>query len=183
MNDLVQTLLSIKNPRNNFIERPELIQGYTEDEIKQIEQKYNIPIHGQFKELLMTMGKCSGGILLEDNIYIYSNNYTNHYLDDYIREVIQEDSDYEYLMKFLGNVDLVEKRFLIFAGINEHIIQYFMLAADDNDIVYEWDENKETVKAFGTLFDFLKYYRQITTSKITGKHHNDFKELTTGHLL
>ena len=70
MNDLVQTLLSIKNPRNNFIERPELIQGYTEDEIKQIEQKYNIPIHGQFKELLMTMGKCSGGILLEDNIYI-----------------------------------------------------------------------------------------------------------------
>ena len=69
MNNLIQTLLSIKNPRNNFIERPELIQGYTEEEIKQIEQKYNIPIHGQFKELLMTMGKCSGGLLF-DNIYI-----------------------------------------------------------------------------------------------------------------
>ena len=68
MNNLIQTLLSIKNPCNNFIERPELIQGYTEDEIKQIEQKYNIPIHGQFKELLMTMGKCSGGLLF-DNIY------------------------------------------------------------------------------------------------------------------
>ncbi len=70
MNDLVQTLLSIKNPRNNFIERPELIQGYTEEEIRQIEQKYNIPIHGQFKELLMTMGKCSGGLLFSSNIYI-----------------------------------------------------------------------------------------------------------------
>ena len=67
----LQTLLSIKNPRNNFIERPELIQGYTEDEIKQIEQKYNISIHGQFKELLMTMGKCSGGLLFGDNVYIY----------------------------------------------------------------------------------------------------------------
>ena len=183
MNNLIQTLLSIKNPRNNFIERPELIQGYTEDEIKQIELKYDFPIHGQFKELLMTMGKCSGGLLFSDEIYIYSDSYANHYLDDYIREVIQEDSDYEYLMQFLGNVDLVEKRFVIFAGINEHIIQYFMLTADDNDIVYEWDENKETVKAFGTLFDFLKYYRKITTSKITGKHNNDFKELTTGHLL
>ena len=71
MNNLIQTLLSIKNPRNNFIERPELIQGYTEDEIKQIEQKYNIPIYGQFKELLMTMGKCSGGLLFGDEIYIY----------------------------------------------------------------------------------------------------------------
>ena len=70
MNNLIQTLLSIKNPRNNFIERPELIQGYTEEEIKQIEQKYNIPIYGQFKELLMTMGKCSGGLLFGDEIYI-----------------------------------------------------------------------------------------------------------------
>lgn len=34
MSNLIQTLLSIKNPRNNFIKRPELIQGYTEDEIR-----------------------------------------------------------------------------------------------------------------------------------------------------
>ena len=57
MNDLVQTLLSIKSPYDSFIDRPELIEGYTEDEIKQIEQKYNSSIHGQFKELLMTMGR------------------------------------------------------------------------------------------------------------------------------
>ncbi len=72
MNDLVQTLLSIKSPYDSFIDRPELIEGYTEDEIKQIEQKYNIPIHGQFKELLMTMGKCSGGLLFgDDMLYVY----------------------------------------------------------------------------------------------------------------
>ena len=41
MSNLAKELLSIKNPRNNFIERPELIQGYTEDEIKQIELKYD----------------------------------------------------------------------------------------------------------------------------------------------
>ena len=72
MSNLIQTLLSIKNPRNNFIERPELIQGYTEDEIKQIELKYDFPIHGQFKELLMTMGKCLGGLLFgDDMLYVY----------------------------------------------------------------------------------------------------------------
>lgn len=70
MHNLIQELLKIKSPYNNFIECPELIQGYTEDEIKQIEQKYNLPIHGQFKEFLMMMGKCSGGILLGDEMYI-----------------------------------------------------------------------------------------------------------------
>ena len=70
MSNLIQTLLSIKSPYDSFIDRPELIEGYTEDEIKQIEQKYNIPIHGQFKELLMTMGKCSGGLVAGSEIYI-----------------------------------------------------------------------------------------------------------------
>ena len=70
MSNLIQELLKIKNPYNNFIERPELVQGYTENEIKKIEKKREFPIHGQFKELLMTMGKCSGGILLGDDIYI-----------------------------------------------------------------------------------------------------------------
>lgn len=63
MNTLIQSLLSVKSEYDGFVEYPELIQGYDEDEIKQIEQKYNLPIRGQFKEFLMTMGKCSGGIV------------------------------------------------------------------------------------------------------------------------
>lgn len=114
---------------------------------------------------------------------VYRDGGIEHYIDDYVIESIQEDSDYEYLMKFLDNVDLVEKRFLIFAGINEHIVRYFMLAADNNDIVYEWNTNEDTVREFGALFDFLKYCREITTSQITGQNGNDFKELTTGRLL
>ena len=70
MSNLIQTLLSIKSPYDSFIDRPELIEGYTEDEIKQIEQKYNFPIHGQFKEFLMMMGKCSGGLVAGREIYI-----------------------------------------------------------------------------------------------------------------
>ncbi|MDO5357168.1 MAG: hypothetical protein Q4E77_06705 [Conchiformibius sp.] len=100
-----------------------------------------------------------------------------------MRDSIQCDKDYQYFIQSIGNVNLSEKRFFIFAGINEHIIQYFMFASDCNDIVYEWNENEETVKEFGTLFDFLKYYREITTSQITGEKNNDFKELTMGRLL
>ena len=63
-------------------------------------------------------------------------------------------------MQFLGNVNLVEKRFLIFAGINEHMVNYFMLLANQDDIVYEWDTNEDTVREFGTLFDFLICHRE-----------------------
>ena len=113
MSNLVQALLSIKSPYNNFIERPELIQGYTEDEIKQIELKYDFPIHGQFKELLMTMGKCSGGILRGDDIYIYRE--TLNY-DDFHNELnieIQNDPDCQEFIKNMGDIDLVEKNTLL----------------------------------------------------------------------
>ena len=186
MNNLIQTLLSIKSPYNNFIERPELIQGYTEDEIKQIEQKYNIPIHGQFKELLMTMGKCSGGVLHGDEIYIYRATRNEYYFSNNFAQDIQdihEDPDCQGFIKKMGNINFVEKKYFEFAGINEHMIKYFMLLANQDDIVYEWDTNEDTVEEFGTLFDFLKYYRQIIGSDITGQNNEVFKRLTTGRLL
>lgn len=42
MSNLVQELLSIKSPYNDFIERPELIQGYTGDEIKPLLKEKSI---------------------------------------------------------------------------------------------------------------------------------------------
>ena len=180
MNNLIQELLNIKSPYNNFIEHPEFIQGYTEDEIKQIEQKYNFPLHGQFKEFLMAMGKCSGGIFLASNVYIYSTG-TEYSFGEKSRIDLYNDPDCKYFVDIVGNI--VKRKMISIAGINEHIVGYFMLAADCNDIVYEWNTNEETVTEFGTLFDFLKYCREITTSQMTGENGNDFKELTTGRLL
>ena len=183
MSNLIQELLKIKNPYNNFIERPELVQGYTENEIKKIEKKCEFPIHGQFKELLMTMGKCSGGILLGDDIYIYRETLSCDDFHNKLNIEIQNDSDCQEFIKNMGNINLVEKKYFAFAGINDHIFQYFMLLANIDNTIYEWDTDEDTVIKFGTLFDFLKYYRKITTSQITGENGNDFKELTTGRLL
>ncbi len=181
--NLVETLLNIKSPYNNFIERPKLIQGYTQDEIKQIEQKYHLPIHGQFKEFLMTMGKCSGGILLGGEIYVYRETKKHHHFSDKVAQEIQNDPDCQEFIKNIGNINLSDKKFFIFAGINENTIKYFMFATDDNDIIYEWDTDEDTVREFGTLFDFLKYYRQIMGSEITGQNDKVFNRLTTGKLL
>ena len=134
-----------------------MIEGYTEEEIKQIEQKYNIPIHGQFKELLMTMGKCSGGLVAGSKIYTYSTG-TEYSFGEQARIDLYNDPDCKYFIDIIGNV--VERKMISIAGINEHIVGYFMLAADKNDIVYEWDTNEDTVREFGTLFDFLIWHRE-----------------------
>ena len=34
------------------------------------------------------------------------------------------------------------------------------LIANQDDIVYEWDTNEDTVREFGTLFDFLIWHRE-----------------------
>ena len=58
MSNLISLLLNTpKNEKNFLEEKLDLIDGYTDSEISIIEQKYNISIHGQFKEFLMTMGK------------------------------------------------------------------------------------------------------------------------------
>ena len=183
MNNLIQMLLSIKNSANHFIERPELIQGYTEDEIRQIEQKYNFPVHGQFKEFLMIMGKCSGGLLFGDDVYLYRDAIDTYYFSNISNMEIQEDPDCQEFIKKMGNINLVEKKYFVLAGINEHRFQYFMLLENKNDIIYEWDTDTDEVKEFGTLFDFLKYYRQITICPITGENNHVFESLTTGRLL
>ncbi|QMT33273.1 SMI1/KNR4 family protein [Conchiformibius steedae DSM 2580] len=157
MSNLVKILLSIKSPYDGFIDKPELIRGYTEDEIKQIEQKYNFPIHGQFKELLMTMGKCSGGLVSGSDIYVYSTG-TEYSFGEQARIALYNDQDCQYFINIVGNI--VEKKMINIAGMNEHMISYFMFAAENNDIVYEWDTNQETVREFGTLFDFLISHRE-----------------------
>ena len=116
-------------------------------------------------------------------IYIY--RATLNY-DDFHNELnieIQNDPDCQEFIKNMGDIDLVEKKYFAFAGINEHMLQYFMLLANQDDTIYEWDTNEDTVREFGTLFDFLKYYRQIIGSDITGQNNEVFKRLTTGRLL
>ena len=116
-------------------------------------------------------------------IYIYRDTRNEYYFSDKFSQEIQNDPDCQEFIKNMGNINLVEKKYFAFAGINEHRFQYFMLLANQDDTIYEWDTDEDTVREFGTIFDFLKYYRQIIFSRITGKEHNYFKELTTGRLL
>jgi len=189
MNELVRMLSSIKAKKNNFIERLDLIKGYSEEEIKEIEQVNNISVHGQLKELLLAIGKCSGGLLFGDDFYIYRYYRVAGFSLD--RQKVLR-SEKELAMNYVeGNqeIDLVEKQYFEICGENEHMNIFFMYTKDNNDVVYEWNENNNTVRKFGTLFDYLIRYRKnlgaySTDGTVRGDEDpNLFDDLTTGRLL
>lgn len=114
---------------------------------------------------------------------IYRSTQDDYYFSNKYAQTLNDDLDCKEFIKNMGNINLLEKKYFELAGINEHINIFFMLLANQDDIVYEWNTDEDTVRKIGTLFDFLKYYREIIGCRITGKEGNDFKELTTGRLL
>ncbi|KQW98062.1 hypothetical protein ASC84_04735 [Acinetobacter sp. Root1280] len=189
MNNLIKMLSSIKAEKNHFIEHLDRIEGYTEDEIYQIELSHNISIHGQFKELLMTMGKCSGGLLFGDNFYIYNSFRGLGFGKERQNDLMQEDDPTVKFLENCGVDDLVEKQYFEICGENEHLNVFFMYTKDENDFIYEIDKNTYTVTKYGTLFDYLVRYRKSIGSYSTGgtvrgdEYANFFESLTTGRLL
>ncbi|WP_375038299.1 SMI1/KNR4 family protein [Acinetobacter sp. RW6] len=189
MNNLVTMLSSIKAEKNYFIEKLEKVNGYSEKEISEIEKLNNISIHGQLKEFLTTMGKCSGGLFIGDSFYVYRYYRCAGFNLERQKNLM---SDKELAINYLENgeeISLVEKQYFEICGENEHMNIFFMYTKDDNDYVYEWDENSNIVKRFGTLFEYLIRYRKSLGSDSTqGTIRGDedptlFDELTTGRLL
>lgn len=144
MNNLVNMLAPVRSTNNHFIEHLDRIQGYTEEEILKIEKYHNISVHGQLKELLLVMGKSSGGLLFGDDFYIYRDIPRNG-LERQIALMNEVDPTFRFL-EICGVDDLVEKQFFEICGENEHMNLFFMFTKDITDDVYEWDENDETVK-------------------------------------
>jgi hypothetical protein len=189
MNQLIKMLSSIRSQRNNFIEYLDRIEGYSEKEIIEIEKLNNISVHGQLKELLTTMGKCSGGLIFGDDFYIY-RYYRNAGFNIQRQKNLMADEELAINYRENGEkLDLAEEQYFEICGENEHANIFFMYTKDINDIVYEWDENNNIVKKFGTLFDYLIRYRKklgfySSQGTVRGdEESNLFAELTTGRLL
>lgn len=169
MSDLIKALMNVEvGPEHKFIVRPELIQGYNEDEIKEIEQRYNLSIHGQFKEFLMVMGKCSGGLLTGKNLFIYNKNFEPKgiYFGLENQELWQNDIDIPIFKQKLNDINLIDKQFFELAENDGEVRGkvYFLLTNNLDNLVYCWDfsdDNNEVIYVYGELFDFLCDWRKM----------------------
>ena len=129
--------------------------GYNDDEIRGIEELYNIEVKGDFREYLSIAGKSLGGLLGEEELSLYN--------DWSIRERILLQYDFqEYVQKdkFRGK-GRDGKPFIIDLKSNS---EYIFITTRDNDLkVYHYSRENRTLKETGMNFseyviDLIKRY-------------------------
>ena len=128
--------------------------GYNDDEIRGIEELYNIEVKGDFREFLSIAGKSLGGLLGEEELILYSNwSVRKKILFKYIlKEMLAEEKLYE----------VANKDFFIISIRNN--IEYFFIITENNNLkVYYYNTEKKELKETGMNFseyvaDLIKRY-------------------------
>lgn len=159
MTNIINELSRIITKDNKFIVKKDFIEGYNEIEIREIEERYNLSIHGELKEWLMLMGKNSGGLLLGCSIAIYSeySKPTGDYFGIDMQKAWQNENDYGDFLELINYADLIEKQFLIIAD-DEQLYFYFMLINNQDDLVYVYydgdGDNQAHIKLLALYLNF-----------------------------
>ena len=129
--------------------------GYNDDEIRGIEELYDIEVKGDFREFLSIAGKSLGGLLGEEELIFYN--------DCSVRErIVLQYNFQEYVQKdkFRGK-GRDGKPFIIDLKSNS---EYIFITTRDNDLkVYHYSRENRTLKETGKNFseyitDLIKRY-------------------------
>ena len=124
--------------------------GYNDDEIRGIEELYDIEVKGDFREFLSIAGKSLGGLLGEEELILYSNwSVRKKVLFKYIlKEMLAEEKLYE----------VANKDFFIISIRNN--IEYFFIITENNNLkVYYYNTEKKELKETG--MDFSEYVTDL----------------------
>ncbi|EPJ3733639.1 SMI1/KNR4 family protein, partial [Acinetobacter baumannii] len=106
----------------------EKVQGYTEQEVELIAKNLNLDIHGQFRDFLLQIGKCSGGLLWSDEFYMYDYRCEKVFFINYQKN-IQED---DYMIDNQGELDPVGEKIFFLSCEYETYLYYLFTSEQDN---------------------------------------------------
>lgn len=143
MTDFVKELASSRFEGTQMPFYPEKVKGYSEAEVDMIASQYNLEIHGQFRQFLTQMGKCSGGLLWGDNFPMYDSRYHAERFKS-IQKNLMED---QFYLSFDAAIDAVENKlfFLLHESERTHTF-YVATAHPDNYILAYYKDLNNTVE-------------------------------------
>ena len=128
--------------------------GYNDDEIRGIEELYDIEVKGDFKEFLSIAGKSLGGLLGEEELILYN--------DCSVREVVLTNFTLEEYLIEDEFYDVACGKFFVIGLKNRS--EYIFITTRDNDLkVYHYSRENRTLKETGKNFseyvtDLIKRY-------------------------
>ena len=128
--------------------------GYNDDEIRGIEELYDIEVKGDFREFLSIAGKSLGGLLGEEELIFYN--------DCSVREVVLTNFTLEEYLIEDEFYDVACGKFFVIGLKNRS--EYIFITTRDNDLkVYRYSRENRTLKETGKNFseyvaDLIKRY-------------------------
>ena len=128
--------------------------GYNDDEIRGIEELYDIEVKGDFREFLSIAGKSLGGLLGEEELIFYN--------DCSVREVVLTNFTLEEYLIEDEFYDVACGKFFVIGLKNRS--EYIFITTRDNDLkVYHYSRENRTLKETGMNFseyvtDLIKRY-------------------------
>ena len=128
--------------------------GYNDDEIRGIEELYDIEVKGDFREFLSIAGKSLGGLLGEEELIFYN--------DCSVREVVLTNFTLEEYLIEDEFYDVACGKFFVIELKNRS--EYIFITTRDNDLkVYHYSRENRTLKETGMNFseyvvDLIKRY-------------------------
>ena len=129
-----------------------LVKGYTEAELEKISRLYDINIQGDLKDFMVSMGRCSGGLLGDDVIVLYHGKWG-------IRGHLITQTGFRSRLVELKFYYGKKKPFL-FSSIAENL-DFFMLTNGESPYeVYCLNDSDDTVVSTG--LSFLEYMQQLS---------------------
>ncbi|MDO4693791.1 MAG: hypothetical protein Q4A62_04060 [Eikenella sp.] len=190
MTDFIQELSKCRAYGTPVPFRPAAVRGYTEQEIERISRRYNLNIHGQFRQLLLQMGRCSGGLVWSDEITLYDHRWQPRLFRQYQAaesQAIRDDAAIQtgYLK---SGIHPITHKFFPWRFRNDRAAAYCLVTEERDDYLWhQYDDGFTIKKTAFTLLEDLRHTVEAVTKRALGLGYGyteeDFKLFTTGRLL
>ena len=135
---------------------PNRVVGYSEEELVKIEKLYDIKISGFLREFMLEAGRGDGGLIGDDPIILYRNNWS---VRGHFRT---QDGFREELLKLLFKNNPAEFKLfcnstLLFSIEAETQYYYLNTTGANPERVFHYDENEDIIE--DTNVDFIDYMK------------------------
>ena len=144
--------------------------GYNDDEIRGIEELYDIEVKGDFREYLSIAGKSLGGLLGKKEFLLYS--------DIGVRERILLQFSLEKELRENELYDIVDEKFFILDYKNNS--EYIFITTKNNGKIYYYNKDRKILKEVENNFNdyIVKLIKKYNHSLIEIKN-----DITSGNIL
>ena len=144
--------------------------GYNDDEIRGIEELYDIEVKGDFREYLSIAGKSLGGLLGKKEFLLYS--------DIGVRERILLQFSLEKELRENELYDIVDEKFFILDYKNNS--EYIFITTKNNGKIYYYNKDRKILKEVENNFNdyIVKLIKKYNRSLVEIKN-----DITSGNIL